>query len=129
MNYLLTNPILQGSIAAQSLVLYVQNVVSIYSTKEISPEAFANLELGIIYSLYAIREINVNFVRKETDEKANRISSDKHQELYHYDYNIHKLFGEYVSKQTPSWIKYYQEEKTRIIAFNSQNTAQKQTII
>ena len=129
MNQLITNPVLHGSIAAESLILYIQNTLSQSNSINLSPEIFANLEIGAVHILYSIREINSNNMHKEADEKTNKISHDKHQELYYYDYNVQKLFVDYINSQSATWFASYQSEKIRILTFNSQNNIQKQTLI
>ena len=120
MKTLISSPILQGTIAVESLVLYIQTILK--SKINNSPEQLANLEIGAMYSLYSIRDINSKLMNDEKDGESLQIIRAKHKELYFYDYNVSNLFKEYVSLQENSWIKSYIKEKVRISEFLLTNT-------
>jgi hypothetical protein len=115
MNNLISNQVLIGNMAAESMVLFTQTILA--TDIEFEPNLFVSLEIGAIYSLYAIREANGQLLHKEKDMETNSISRAKHKELYYYDYNISNLLKEYINKRSKSWLDRYIHEKQRVSDF------------
>jgi hypothetical protein len=119
MDKLITNQVLIGTMAAESLVLFTQTILEYQP--DMDAYRFSCLEIGAINSLYVIRERSGNLTNQEKDNETNDITKAKHKELYYYDYHISNLFKNFVSNQSPAWLNSYKQYKQQMAEFITAN--------